>query len=213
MDSEPSQFIAANIRKARTLHGVAPDQYDTPWRSFSHLLDERARLTPDQAYLIYYDDKTGLRIEYSYADFNRRVNQVANYLRDVLGVKRGDLVTVALQGDLGKPRPALVIQSDLFDAEAPALFRHYVLWVESGDQMNHAALGALAGNEDRSVFATLERGFLEIPAQVRFRALPAVAAVAVLREERLDVFGEVHRASSRGREFGEVHLGGPARAD
>jgi mRNA interferase MazF len=30
-------------------------------------------------------------------------------------VKRGDVVTVALQGDLGKPRPALVIQSDLFD--------------------------------------------------------------------------------------------------
>jgi len=29
---------------------------------------------------------------------------------------RGDLVTVALQGDLGKPRPALIIQSDLFDA-------------------------------------------------------------------------------------------------
>jgi mRNA interferase MazF len=31
-------------------------------------------------------------------------------------VRRGDLVTVALPGDLGKPRPALVIQSDLFDA-------------------------------------------------------------------------------------------------
>lgn len=30
--------------------------------------------------------------------------------------QRGDLVTVALQGDLGKPRPALVIQSDLFEA-------------------------------------------------------------------------------------------------
>jgi mRNA interferase MazF len=29
-------------------------------------------------------------------------------------MKRGDLVTVALQGDLGKPRPALLIQSDLF---------------------------------------------------------------------------------------------------
>ena len=29
-------------------------------------------------------------------------------------MKRGDMVTVALQGDLGKPRPALVIQSDLF---------------------------------------------------------------------------------------------------
>lgn len=30
-------------------------------------------------------------------------------------MRRGDLVTVALQGDFGKPRPALVIQSDLFD--------------------------------------------------------------------------------------------------
>jgi mRNA interferase MazF len=30
-------------------------------------------------------------------------------------VKRGDVVVVALQGDYGKPRPALVVQSDLFD--------------------------------------------------------------------------------------------------
>ena len=28
---------------------------------------------------------------------------------------RGDLVTVAMPGDFGKPRPALVLQSDLFD--------------------------------------------------------------------------------------------------
>jgi mRNA interferase MazF len=32
-----------------------------------------------------------------------------------MGVKRGDLVTVALPGSYGKPRPTLVIQSDLFD--------------------------------------------------------------------------------------------------
>ena len=31
-------------------------------------------------------------------------------------MKRGDVVTIALQGDYGKPRPALVVQSDLFDA-------------------------------------------------------------------------------------------------
>jgi mRNA interferase MazF len=29
-------------------------------------------------------------------------------------MKRGDLVTIALQGAYGKPRPALVVQSDLF---------------------------------------------------------------------------------------------------
>lgn len=29
-------------------------------------------------------------------------------------MKRGDIVTIALQGDCGKPRPALIIQSDLF---------------------------------------------------------------------------------------------------
>ncbi len=31
-------------------------------------------------------------------------------------MKRGELVTIGLSGDDGKPRPALVIQSDLFDA-------------------------------------------------------------------------------------------------
>ena len=30
-------------------------------------------------------------------------------------MRRGDLVIIALQGDYGKPRPALIIQSDLFD--------------------------------------------------------------------------------------------------
>jgi len=30
-------------------------------------------------------------------------------------VRRGDFVTVATQGDFGKPRPALVIQSDVFN--------------------------------------------------------------------------------------------------
>lgn len=35
-------------------------------------------------------------------------------------MKRGDLVTVALQGDYGKPRPALVVQSNLF-AEHPSV--------------------------------------------------------------------------------------------
>src|ERR1700741_1466265 len=35
-------------------------------------------------------------------------------------IQRGDLVTVAVSGDYGKPRPALVIQSDVF-AEHPSV--------------------------------------------------------------------------------------------
>ena len=35
-------------------------------------------------------------------------------------MRRGDLVTVATPGDYGKPRPALVVQSDLFD-ELPSV--------------------------------------------------------------------------------------------
>ena len=31
-------------------------------------------------------------------------------------VKRGDLVTIAVAGDYGKPRPALVVQADIFAA-------------------------------------------------------------------------------------------------
>ncbi|UZF92763.1 type II toxin-antitoxin system PemK/MazF family toxin [Bosea sp. NBC_00550] len=33
-------------------------------------------------------------------------------------MKRGDLVTVALAGDFGKPRPALIVQADPFDLTA-----------------------------------------------------------------------------------------------
>jgi mRNA interferase MazF len=35
-------------------------------------------------------------------------------------VSRGDLVTIALPGDYGKPRPALVVQADAFQALASA---------------------------------------------------------------------------------------------
>jgi mRNA interferase MazF len=33
-------------------------------------------------------------------------------------VRRGDIVTIVLPGAYGKPRPALIVQSDLFDALA-----------------------------------------------------------------------------------------------
>ncbi len=34
---------------------------------------------------------------------------------------RGDIVTIVMQGDFGKPRPALIVQSDLFNRTHPTV--------------------------------------------------------------------------------------------
>ena len=36
-------------------------------------------------------------------------------------MKRGEIVTIAIQGDFGKPRPALVIQADIFNETHPSI--------------------------------------------------------------------------------------------
>lgn len=36
-------------------------------------------------------------------------------------MRRGDIATIAMQGDFGKPRPALIIQADLFNPTHPTL--------------------------------------------------------------------------------------------
>ena len=36
-------------------------------------------------------------------------------------MRRGDVVTMAVAGDYGKPRPALIIQSDLFNETHPSV--------------------------------------------------------------------------------------------
>ena len=35
--------------------------------------------------------------------------------------RRGDVITCALPGDFGKPRPAVIVQSDLFNATHPSV--------------------------------------------------------------------------------------------
>ncbi len=84
------------IRRARTVRGIPPDHYLVSDHSIAALLDRRAAETPDKLFLIFYDDERNTREEYTFARFNRRVNQVANYLRAELGVRRGERVaTVA----------------------------------------------------------------------------------------------------------------------
>src|SRR5574341_680229 len=91
MSLDPDEATLENIRKARVYKGIPPDQYLVPFRNFGEMLDKRAAETPEKVYLIHYDGE-GNREEFTYAEINARVNQVANYLAKALGVKRGDRV-------------------------------------------------------------------------------------------------------------------------
>jgi mRNA interferase MazF len=106
-------------------------------------------------------------------------------------VKRGDLVTVAVSGDYGKPRPALVVQSDLFNAhpsvtvlpltsevhDAPLLrvtvsagkstglrLRSQVM-VDKAATVPRGKIGARIGRVDAATMRSIDRslrGFLEL---------------------------------------------------
>src|SRR5690349_10478404 len=96
MIAEFDAQTAANIMRARTVRGVPPDVYMAPFASIADMLETRARATPDRPLLSYYDDDAGLHETYTYAEFDARVNQVANFLATTCGVRRGERVaTVA----------------------------------------------------------------------------------------------------------------------
>lgn len=88
-------------------------------------------------------------------------------------MRRGDLVTIALQGAYGKPRPALVIQSDLF-AEHPSVT---ILPVTS--ELRDTPLFRIQVNPD-------EGNGLRKPSQVI-----ADKAQTISREKIGDVFGHL----------------------
>ncbi len=92
-------------------------------------------------------------------------------------MKRGDLVIAAAPGDFGKPRPMLVIHSDLFDALPSA-----TLCPLSSDLRDDAPLLRI------TVQPTPENGLLR-PSQI------AVDKVTTVSRERLrDVIGKADEA-------------------
>jgi acyl-CoA synthetase (AMP-forming)/AMP-acid ligase II len=82
---EKTQF---NITAARTLPGHPPTDYLVPYRNVGQLLAMRAQETPDKLFLIHYD-QAGHREEWSYAQFNRRVNQLASFMAADTGYRPG----------------------------------------------------------------------------------------------------------------------------
>ena len=80
-----------NIHAAQHVNGVPPEQRRVPYRNIRQVLSLHAQTGPDRPYLIHYDGD-GQREELSYAEFNARVHQAANFLYDDLGVRRGQRV-------------------------------------------------------------------------------------------------------------------------
>lgn len=80
----------AKILEGQSLRGRPPQSRLVPYRSVRHLLENRARESPDKVFLIHYDTNNN-REQFTYGAFNAVVNQTANLLLD-LGVKAGDRV-------------------------------------------------------------------------------------------------------------------------
>ena len=83
--------------------------------------------------------------------------------------------------------------------------------VRSGDDLNEQALCAPAGLEGRAMLAALERGGCGVQPHPAFLLGCAVAAVAVLGEEWLDVTDVIGRRAvperDEGEENGEIEQG------
>ncbi|PJF26682.1 MAG: hypothetical protein CUN52_15510, partial [Phototrophicales bacterium] len=80
---------AENIHKAQHINGIPPQNRLVPFRNMRHVLSLHAKTAPDKPYLIHLD-KDGNREMLTYAEFNARVHQTANFLYDDCGVRRGD---------------------------------------------------------------------------------------------------------------------------
>lgn len=80
-----------NMIQAHIKDGISPESRKVPFRNIRDVLSLHAKTSPDATYLIYYD-ADGNREEYTFAEFNARVHQVANFLFEDLEIRRGDRV-------------------------------------------------------------------------------------------------------------------------
>ncbi len=82
-----------NIQAAHQINGSSARQRFLPFRNIRHVLSLHAKTSPRKPFMIHYDSEHN-REELTYAEFNARAHQTANFLHDDLGVNRGDRVAV-----------------------------------------------------------------------------------------------------------------------
>lgn len=74
--------------------------------------------------------------------------------------------------------------------------------------MNQGTVRAFAGQDDLAGVAALERDRLAVEPQFALLFLRPVALHAMLRQQRLNVLGEIHGGHRRGREFRQIEFRG-----
>ncbi len=79
------------LAAAHEVHGISPRRRMVPWRHFRHLLTTQALVSPDKVFLVFHDGD-GRRCEFNYETFCTRVQEIARFLHDDLGLRRGDRV-------------------------------------------------------------------------------------------------------------------------
>ncbi len=83
--------MADNLYQAHIKDGVPQEMRKVPFRNLRDLLSLHTKTSPAKAFLIHYDEDSQ-REAYSFAEFNARVHQAANFMYEDLGVRRGDRV-------------------------------------------------------------------------------------------------------------------------
>ena len=91
MASDMDALTAENLYQAHIKDGVPQEMRKVPYRNIRDVLSLQSKSSPRKIFLIYYDGD-GTRQQLSYAEFNARVHQAANFLYEDLGVRRGDRV-------------------------------------------------------------------------------------------------------------------------
>jgi len=91
-DSVGEPETAERIARARTVTGDPAEAPLAPESSVGEVLAERTAQDPARPFLVYRDDDLGVRRVHSWGEFSGRVQRLARWMRDALGVRPGDRV-------------------------------------------------------------------------------------------------------------------------
>ncbi|MCY3780605.1 MAG: class I adenylate-forming enzyme family protein [Chloroflexi bacterium] len=91
MSRDVEAITAANMIQAHMKDGIPQEMRKVPFRNIRDLLSLHSKTSGQKPFLIFYDEEDS-RQELSYAEFNARVHQAANFMYEDLGIRRGDRV-------------------------------------------------------------------------------------------------------------------------